>query len=206
MTPEERRRLGQVGGQAGARVAAEGVGIGGMSVGARRGPGPGFAPAFGAGAEGEEVEHADADPDLQARGLGLDSRDDLAEEPGAVLQAAAVAAGPRSGGEEFVPEITVAMLEVDEMESGALRPLRRAHVILDQSGDRVIGENPRIVSDPDPAVAKRAVPVQVAATILSGCPGDPGAPIARDAGISVAADAGIAPADAPAATDDAASE
>lgn len=57
-----------------------------------------------------------------------------------------------------------------------------------------------------PAVAKRAVPVLVAATILSGCPGDPGAPIARDAGISVAADAGIAPADAPAATDDAASE
>jgi hypothetical protein len=64
-----------------------------------------------------------------------------------------------------------------------------------------------------PALARRIVPVAVAATVLTGCGGDPGAPPLRDAGISVspdagapgvpAIDAGIVAADAPAPADDA---
>ncbi|MBN8611232.1 MAG: hypothetical protein J0L92_11635 [Deltaproteobacteria bacterium] len=43
-----------------------------------------------------------------------------------------------------------------------------------------------------PALVRRAIPVAVAASIVTGCSGDPGAPL-LDAGISVSPDAPAAP-------------
>ena len=79
-----------------------------------------LADAIGAHLEGEEVEDADADDHLQPRRLGLDARDDLAEEPRPVFEAAAIAARTIDGREELVPEIAVAVLDIHEGIAGLL--------------------------------------------------------------------------------------
>ena len=62
----------------------------------------------------------------QAGRLGAHAGDDLAQEPGAVLEAAAVAAGPVHGAQELVTQVAVAVLDVDEVEARRLREPRGA--------------------------------------------------------------------------------
>ncbi len=119
---EEGQRLGEVGPQAGA-VAAEGVVVAALPP---TPPGPGTVVV--AVDERHEIDGAEAHRDLEAGSLGADAGHDLAQEPGAVLEAAAVLAGPIDGAQELVAQIAVAMLDVDEVEARTLgepgRPAR----------------------------------------------------------------------------------
>ena len=89
------------------------------------------------GVEGREA-HADA----QARRLGADALHDLTQEAGAVLEAAAVAAGPRVRRQELVAQVAVAVLDVHEVEARPLRQDRRAHEVVDEAVELVVGQDP----------------------------------------------------------------
>ena len=83
---EEGERLGEVGPEAGA-VAAEGVGV--VAVADADRPGAIVAAIF----ERHEVDGAEPHRDLETRRRGADAGHDLAQEPRAVLEAAAVRPG-----------------------------------------------------------------------------------------------------------------
>ena len=119
------QRFGEVGAQAGA-VAAEGVGVVRRAP-VRRRP----RTVVVAVHEGHEIDGAEAHRDLEAGRLGPDAGHDLAQEPGAVLEAAAVRPGPVDGAQELVAQIAVAVLDVDEVEARPLGELRRP----DEVGD-----------------------------------------------------------------------
>src|SRR5262249_9370572 len=76
-----------------------------------------------------------------AGGLGLDPLDDGAEEPGAVLEAAAVTPGAIDGREELVAEVAVAVLDVDEGVARRVRLPRGADEVGDESVDLVVGQH-----------------------------------------------------------------
>ena len=59
------------------------------------------------------------------RRFGANAFDDLAHEARAVFQAAAIGAGPVDRAQEFVAEIAVAMLDIDEIKAALLGPLGR---------------------------------------------------------------------------------
>src|SRR6185503_20126518 len=76
-------------------------------------------------------------------------------DAGAVLEAAAVFAGPRVRAEKFVQQVTVAMLEVHEVRADLGRNLRRAHVALDEFLDLAVTENLRVACDVELLVENR---------------------------------------------------
>ena len=92
-------------------------------------------------------EGAEAHADAEAGRLGADAGDDLAQEAGAVLEAAAIAPGATPGAEELVAEIAVAVLDIDPGEAGLLRQARRRDEILDEAGDLVVVEEDVVVVD-----------------------------------------------------------
>ncbi len=92
-----------------------------------------------AGPIGQKVKDADAHSHLQCWCRGLHSRHDLAKETGSILEAATEATGAIHPAEQFVPEVAVAMLDVDEGESGLLGAHGRRDEIVDQLLQVVIG-------------------------------------------------------------------
>ena len=72
--------------------------------------------------ERDKVEGGQADAHVQARHVAPDGRDDLAEEPGAILEAPAVRPRARVRRQELVQQVAVAALDVDEVIA---RPRRR---------------------------------------------------------------------------------
>ena len=87
------------------------------------------------------IERAQPHADAQARRFGADALDDLAHEARAVFEAAAIRSGPVDGAEEFVAEIAVAVLDVDEIVAALLGALGRDHVVVDQPLDLVVADH-----------------------------------------------------------------
>ena len=146
-------------------IAAEGIGI--MPVR----PAIRLADAVGAGLEGNPVEGAQAHADVQAGTSRADARDDLAQEAGAVLEAAAIAPRPVDRGQEFVPQIAVTVLDVDEVEARLLT--RAAAAItksLDQIVDLVVGHQRVVVRQVVFRVEQRMV-IEDLRLQLRGCSG-----------------------------------
>ena len=128
------QRFGEVGAHAGA-VAAEGVEV--AAAGDRRRHGP----VVVAVDEGHEIDGAEAHRDLEAGSLGADAGHDLAQEPGAVLEAAAVLAGAVDGAQELVAQVAVAMLDVDEVEAGPLGEPGGPHEVGDDPLDLAVAHD-----------------------------------------------------------------
>src|SRR4030095_7651506 len=68
-------------------------------------------------AVGHDVKGRQAHDDLESRNARMNPVDDLSHEPGPVLEAAAEASFALMRAKQFVPEVSVAMLDVDELES-----------------------------------------------------------------------------------------
>ena len=79
--------------------------------------------------------------DLQPRRFGANALDNLAHEARAVFQAAAIGAGPIDGAEEFVAEIAVTVLDVDEIVAAGLGALRGDDIVIDQPLDLVVADH-----------------------------------------------------------------
>ena len=107
----------------------------------------GLASAFRALPPGHGVEGREAHPDAQARGLGADALDDRAQEAGAVLEAAAVAARPVVGREQLVAQVAVAVLHVHELEAGPLREDGGPHVVVGQAVEVLVGQDPHAAGE-----------------------------------------------------------
>src|SRR4029434_5587524 len=80
----------------------------------------------GIGRAGEGVRQRDAHADFEPGAGAPDRRDDLPEEPRPSGEIAAVGPRPPPCREQFVQQITVAALHVDETEARRLRELRRS--------------------------------------------------------------------------------
>jgi len=81
----------------------------------------------------------------------------LPQESRAVLEAAAVAAGPVDRAEEFVAQIAVAVLEIDECEPGTLGQRGCAREVLDEAGDVIVAEQRIVGRDAELPVEQRVV-------------------------------------------------
>jgi hypothetical protein len=82
-------------------------------------------------AEGHAIDRGQADADAEARHLGANAVGDGEQEAGAVLEAAAVLAAAVAGAQQLVPEVAVAVLDVDELEADRVGTPRRGNEILD---------------------------------------------------------------------------
>src|SRR5262249_7383982 len=69
---------------------------------------------------------------------------DFSQEAGAILEAAAVFAFAGVGGEKFVAEIAVALLDIDEIEAEFCGDAGRAMKIFDDRFDFGVGEDGKI--------------------------------------------------------------
>src|SRR5690606_40848142 len=86
---------------------------------------------------------------------GADAGGDLAQEPRAVLERAAVGAWTRAGAQQLVSEIAVAVLDVDEREAGARGERRRADEVVDERVEAGVGDHGRVAGHPNPPVEQR---------------------------------------------------
>ena len=108
------------------RVGAERVGIGrAVILPERRDRARPAAKAPGSGLNGTESIALSRTPIFRPRRLGANPFDDFAQEARAVLQAAAISAGPVDRAQEFVAEIAVTMLDVDEIVTALPRRASR---------------------------------------------------------------------------------
>jgi hypothetical protein len=102
------------------------------------------------------VEDREPHPDPQPRCGGAHRADQRAGESRAVGQRrSAPASGSCACGEELVQQVAVAVLHVDEVESGGLRQLRRAHKRCDQGIDLFVGQQHGVILDTDAAIQQR---------------------------------------------------
>src|SRR5262249_19729762 len=67
--------------------------------------------------------------------------DDLPQEAGAVLEAAAVTAGARARAQELMAQIAVAVLDVDEVVAAVARAFRRDDVVVDEAAHLVVAHD-----------------------------------------------------------------
>ena len=89
---------------------------------------------------GEAVEDVQAGGDRSGPGFVANAGDELADEPGAVLERAAVLARPGSGGEQLVEQVAVALLEVDEVEPDPMRQRGGRGVAVLKAVELVVGD------------------------------------------------------------------
>ena len=82
-------------------------------------------------AVGNSVKRRKPHSDLQPRRIRTNARDDFPQKARPIFKAAAVFSLSRVRAEKFMPQITVAMLDVDKIESQILREFRRSMKIRD---------------------------------------------------------------------------
>ena len=91
--------------------------------------------------EGHHVEQAQAHADVDGVAVGSDAGDDVAQNAGAVLERATELARTAVGAEEFVQEVAVAVLDVDEVGAAVTGHAGGLHVAADQLLDVGIGQD-----------------------------------------------------------------
>jgi hypothetical protein len=93
------------------------------------------------GPERHEIDCAQPDTDHQARDHCANPFDDLAQKARAILETAAVAARARARAQKFMPEIAVAMLDIDEIVAAVSGSFRSEHVVLDEATDLFVAHD-----------------------------------------------------------------
>jgi len=91
------------------------------------------------------VEGAQSHADHEALTLSLDSFDDQPRKARAIFKAAAELARAGVGAKQFVAEVAVAMLDIDESEPDAPGRAGGADVIIDQAVDVIVADDRRII-------------------------------------------------------------
>ncbi len=89
--------------------------------------------------------------------MRLNALDHLAHEACAVFQRTPVFPRPAARGQEFVSQVTVAVLDVDKIEAELMRQGGGAQEIFDQAFDLTVGQRRLRWSDADLAVQQRVV-------------------------------------------------
>ena len=130
------------------RIGPEGVRI-------LPGPRRGSTDAIGALLEGEAIEQTQAHADGQPGGIAPDARHDLGEEAGSVREGAPVAAGPGDRGEELVAQITVAVLDVHEVEARPLGSDGRGDHVGNEFVHLGVAQDRTVVGDAESGVEQR---------------------------------------------------
>src|ERR1043165_5044311 len=97
------------------------------------------------GLEWQAIESTEPPGNLQAGGALANPHHDFAQKTGAVLEATAVTTGTIHRRQEFMPQIAVAVLDIDKIEACFLSQHRRIDKILDQLCDLVIAHQRIIV-------------------------------------------------------------
>jgi len=80
-------------------------------------------------------------------GTGPDGLDDLADQPGAVLVAAAERARAVASPKQLIEQVTVALFDVHEVEPDRPGQPGRRDVVIDQAPQLVVGQDGVIGSD-----------------------------------------------------------
>ena len=94
------------------------------------------------------IEDGEPDADDQSGNGRADAFDHLPHESHPVFQRPAVAAGPVARAKQFVAEVPVALLHIDEPEPGAVREPRRGDEIVDQVIKLFVGEHAHFARHP----------------------------------------------------------
>ena len=129
---DPRERLGQVGPQ---RI----VGIGAPGAGERRLIRTRLAViAARRLAIGNRIIDVDPTGDYQAGHFTADRGDDVARQPGAILQAAAVESGSLPGREQFAQQVAMALLDIDELIADPVRTAGGGDIRINQSAQLVV--------------------------------------------------------------------
>ena len=82
----------------------------------------------------DHIEHGDAHRDRQSGRLGADPVDDITQHARAVVERAPIFPAARFRAQQFVEEVAVTMLEIDEVIADVARHLRRTH---ESGGDAI---------------------------------------------------------------------
>ncbi len=93
---------------------------------------------FGVRPEGHEIESAQPDADVQSGVIRPDALHDLSQEACAVLEGSTVGSRTCEGAQELVAEVSVTVLDVDELLAEIGRHRCGAMVVLDQGLDFII--------------------------------------------------------------------
>lgn len=67
--------------------------------------------------KGDAIIDVEPAGDQEAGYFVSDALDDVAGQPGAVLVAATIGAEPSAGGEEFIKQIAMALLDIDKLKT-----------------------------------------------------------------------------------------
>ena len=95
--------------------------------------------------ERQRVEGRKPDADQQVRTLGADAGDRLAHESRAIFKTAAEISRPVVGRQQFVAQVAVAMLHVNEPEADALGHFRCGDELVDEPAQIVVADHARVV-------------------------------------------------------------
>ena len=67
--------------------------------------------------KGDAIKDVEPAGDQEAGYFVFDTLDDVTGQPCAVLVAATIGAGPGAGGEEFVEQVTMTLLDIDKLKA-----------------------------------------------------------------------------------------
>src|SRR5258708_14275884 len=107
------------------------------------------------GMERHSVKRGDAHANFQLRGSRANSLHNFAQESRAILKTSSVLPFPSVRAKKFVPQISMAMLDVDKIKTKLPRDARRAMKILDDVFDFRICEQRKIARQTKPPVQNR---------------------------------------------------
>src|SRR5688500_2406933 len=105
--------------------------------------------------ERNEIKRAQAHANVDLVSAGADAVNDVLQKSRAVLEGATELSRSRVRAEEFMQQITVATLNVDEVSPAIRREPRRAGILFDQSLDIRIAHHDVVAIDPKFAIQDR---------------------------------------------------
>ena len=105
--------------------------------------------------KGHNIEGRNTHPDLQARRDGANAFRHFAQESGAVFKTSAVITLASMCAQKLVAEISMTVLNVNELETKLVRELRRALKVVNDSSDLAISKNGIALIDTDASIEKR---------------------------------------------------
>ena len=114
-----------------------------------------FSHTVGSHLEGDPIDGAEADGDHQIGGLVTNTADNFAQEAGAVFETASIASRAIETAEELVAQITVAVLDVDEIKSQISSNCCSVYELFNQVVDLKIGKDADFVGAATPLVKNR---------------------------------------------------
>ena len=109
------------------------------------------------GTKRHRVKRGESHTDVQSRRYGTDPLQHFAQKPRAILETPAVLPFSRMRAQKFVPQITVAMLDVHEIEAQFPRHFRCAMKIFNDRLNFAIGQNGIVASQSQSPIQDRVM-------------------------------------------------